>query len=503
MLEEECRRLHRLAGSPRLVDEKPESPTSTLICVLGNPVIRCSGANVVALIAPYSKLPLNGRGLPTPVHATASAYLEALVARATTHLIANGTLTCAPGKSLPAMLPKRVIGKLRQTLWSIRIKQADACLYAAIWRHLDPVAARLTFRLKGGRTAHLESYAQVLQHQAVLLDIERTCPNLLPLVGLYAAPFTDVSPACVLDRNVIQNIKVELRKQGLTEAGWRMLARLGGGTLLVWRSIGEQGIALANQLGKLGPVPVSAVFLRWFRACRIQELLTGENHYPFSDFEIRRPRPAVVPQADRLTPDERSLLLRRMLEQAERARRRHQLQRFVTEELMLVEDALAAVTPALPRQLSWGWLMRYQARWHEDTRVLQESQASAQRWESLVAESTRGNITVVPLVDAWALHQEGRCMRHCVGSYADDCMADKSRIFSIRQSGYSRPRATFEIRSANSEEGRTWALRQVRGFADKPVDAALKRLAQEICRQYNAAQRKGPAALNFAHLKAA
>jgi hypothetical protein len=190
-------------------------------------------------------------------------------------------------------------------------------------------------------------------------------------------------------------------------------------------------------------------------------------------------------------------LLRLALEQALLAKRRHRLHRFIAEELSLIEDALLAGGDAteFPRQMSWGWLMRHQAAWHELQYAQTLSVQQGVQWESALGEFTQGKYQVVPLTDAALLYAEGKLMRHCVFSYSDGCLAGDCRIFSVRQPGLKRPIATLELRrvkgraTAGSRPG-LWRVGQVQGFAHTKPSKAVRQLAADVSRRYNKQSRQ-------------
>ena len=93
-----------------------------------------------------------------------------------------------------------------------------------------------------------------------------------------------------------------------------------------------------------------------------------------------------------------------------------------------------------------------------------------------------GGRTSVELNDAFVLQEEGRCMRHCVGSYAPICLSGRSRIFSLRDQA-DRPLATIEL---GSGDGNRWQVLQVMGIRNRPVDDMIAAVARKLADQVNA-----------------
>lgn len=103
-------------------------------------------------------------------------------------------------------------------------------------------------------------------------------------------------------------------------------------------------------------------------------------------------------------------------------------------------------------------LLRFAAlsrRWHQwQAQVLDESKESGaaddqEHWPTFIESPwVYEDLCVVPLTTAWQLDDEGERMKHCVGSYASQCIFDGSHIFSIRDREGGSSLSTFEIKLA-------------------------------------------------------
>jgi hypothetical protein len=66
------------------------------------------------------------------------------------------------------------------------------------------------------------------------------------------------------------------------------------------------------------------------------------------------------------------------------------------------------------------------------------------------------------LLTAQALNREGRLMKHCVGSYANDVKKNRTRIYSLRDPE-NKPHLTVEMNPKLTE------IQQMKGFANNPI----------------------------------
>jgi len=91
----------------------------------------------------------------------------------------------------------------------------------------------------------------------------------------------------------------------------------------------------------------------------------------------------------------------------------------------------------LPKKFNWGFLMGVQQRWHDERARAEfaNSGSASLSWPAVAIEFSAGGFTATPLVDARALFDEGKAMRHCVFSYTDRCHTGHERIVSIQRAG--------------------------------------------------------------------
>lgn len=85
-------------------------------------------------------------------------------------------------------------------------------------------------------------------------------------------------------------------------------------------------------------------------------------------------------------------------------------------------------------------------------------------WDSALEDHELGDYQVIPLTSSWALRQEGRAMRHCVGGYDEICSKGRARVFSIRDLMGNRL-ATLSLVFRDDY----WHLEQVKGVENAEV----------------------------------
>lgn len=155
------------------------------------------------------------------------------------------------------------------------------------------------------------------------------------------------------------------------------------------------------------------------------------------------------------------------------------------------------VTDSNQRRIGWSWYMREQAAWHEEVTRRKREAVAKEYWESSLPTQEINGYEVVPLTTSLDLFDEGKDMHHCVGSYANRCKMNESRIFSIRKDGEKV--ATMELSNLagwdyasrkKHTDGKKWNLAQVRGHCNKEADKTTRSVAEEVVKRYNDAEEK-------------
>ena len=157
-------------------------------------------------------------------------------------------------------------------------------------------------------------------------------------------------------------------------------------------------------------------------------------------------------------------------------------------QLPLVMDFVTNMGPTENlSKATWSSLVRRQHAWHlkqaRKRREAEKAQRGVCRWMPLTMDQAYRNLVAVSLNTSDELWEEGDTMSHCVGGYSGACMANRSRIYSIRSLDGNRV-ATLEI----VQENRRWKTRQLYGPQNQAIkDKAAEALAKQVVRAANRA----------------
>ncbi|EGF32309.1 hypothetical protein IMCC9480_2623 [Oxalobacteraceae bacterium IMCC9480] len=299
-------------------------------------------------------------------------------------------------------------------------------------------------------------------------QIMRECPKVLWLYNLMdelqvALPPGDVVAAL---RSTL------LAEHRLKPAAWRYLLRCDhrhflhlidyigpdGSTTTRWRELGHW-LRWVVALDRRTPVPPELT--RLFA----HDAYAGMNKYGRIAFRTAEVQPGTM---------------RAILDEAQRRQVAGTLDAFILEDLVAVITWLQTVQPTLDaNQIRRGW--KYLARsadgWQAD--MAGRASLATVAWSSLLSPMTHGSWCVLPITDAWALHEEALAMRHCADGYLAQCLDGSWRLFSVRTLAGKRM-ATLGIEL----NGLSWRIGDLRRFANGSVSPALRALAQDITSRY-------------------
>lgn len=314
--------------------------------------------------------------------------------------------------------------------------------------------------------------------------------------------------------NILKSVKEHLTRKGLTNAGWRYLIKLKPSytyRLMFGNELDKEVIPTLNWLAAIGVVPRFSIIKPLMRNLRLA---------------------AKTPSL--------TAMMRVGLREAEKVKG---VKNFYDHQFMHVLDWMTrggaggeleeecfrrvrggvnqtnVVLDANQKKASWAWFMRQQQAWHNITAERQKAKVAQQTWESALPTLELRGYEVVPLNSSHDLLDEGREMHHCVGSYANNCLTGRSRIFSIRKEGVKI--ATLEIvltkRFDQENVGFVpgdyeekllatammvpssvkWEVNQVRGHCNAEVAEPVKNLAKEIAKRYTKATKGEDASMKL------
>lgn len=172
--------------------------------------------------------------------------------------------------------------------------------------------------------------------------------------------------------------------------------------------------------------------------------------------------------------------LRHIIEETERRLEAGTLKLFSETELVEVVTWLAATDPDLDSNQTkkgWKYLSRKAAEWKVDAERMSAYQEL--RWDSAFPKTQIDKWTIEPIIDAWSLHRLAISQRHCGDRYIEGCIAGSDRIFVIHN---AEGKTVATLRLTLNEE--SWAVGDVRGFANTVVPPKLSSFGEDVARIY-------------------
>ena len=312
-------------------------------------------------------------------------------------------------------------------------------------------------------------YNNTLSARTTFQKIQNDNPNLIWLFNFLRGE--DLHPK---GDQPIADMKAWLLRQGVSEAGWRLVAN---GKEQDFRHIIDFFDAAGGIRGRHAYLAKWVRMLGKLRRSRaVPRPLSGMFEHDTYDGARTEDGDRVRFRDVVLQPG----VLRAILEEGERRLRNGSHRSFIQEDLVEVMTWLQSKEPFLDKnQLRQGWkyLATQTATWRvgrEDHHILVNH-----TWESLLPETQIGQWKIVPLTDAWLLRREALSQRHCADQLINDCHLGNSLLFSVRNS-VGKTVATIGIEL----KGMHWQVFGFRGFANKPVHASLLGLDAEVLRRY-------------------
>lgn len=340
------------------------------------------------------------------------------------------------------------------------------------WDHgiFDKEIWGLTIRVCGVRPT-LNQYNDIAANvDAVRARVMET-PNLAPLLHAKTSGYPQEDVQLNAGATAIAAARDRLFAEGCTPAGWRWLTKQSRQWVyqLHQSCSYEEAVSFINVMAEfqVGRLPT--------RFVRVQYLLSwvSESWYEGATWKLE----------EKLNQQEKRRSAGLFMRLATHAVRSRQVKASeVRDRSIEILDFIKDGHP-VQKGATWHSLIRRQAEWHRGQHQARIAQLKAERenlpayeWSPIVSEVQYKEVKAISLTTSDALWEEGDYLEHCVGTYADRCFANKSRIFSMRDEE-GTPLATMEV---ICHQGK-WQMQQLRGKRNHSVSSAtLKQLAQKV-----------------------
>lgn len=136
----------------------------------------------------------------------------------------------------------------------------------------------------------------------------------------------------------------------------------------------------------------------------------------------------------------------------------------------------------------WAWwLKQYPRLMASMSKTNTESDPIS--WAPLVDAYRHGKFDIVPLSNDSALRLEGRRMRNCAAEYVDECLYDRLRMFSVRDTASGRSVATVAV---EFDPRGTAHIKEAKGFANGEIPKDVEPLLDELRRRCEVACERMP-----------
>lgn len=365
--------------------------------------------------------------------------------------------------------PDWVIDGMKPRWWSRKVDELT--LTKLILKHawdkgiFDREIWGMTIKICG-MTPHLHNYNEVARQLEDVRARLKEAPNLAPLLYPAVGPYHKAL-SFRADVSAISRAREALMAAGCTPAGWRWLTKqVRQWVMHLHRNLNIQETALfvslmaANEVGRLPT--------RFIRPSAIHSWMTGR---PLTRRECVMSVETMQKQLG---------VLMRLSVQSIRARKTTATQ--AAADLMDIYDYVAAGN-TIPKGATWKSVLRRQEEWHRAIHRQRIETLKAERhllpvyaWPPLVSETSHKEFRAVGLGTSEELWEEGERLVHCVGGYADECLSNRSRIFSIRTTE-GESLATLELRRYRNR----WEIAQLRARRNRPVkDEVIKELSKKV-----------------------
>lgn len=312
-----------------------------------------------------------------------------------------------------------------------------------------------------------ESFTRVWQHKALLESVAQENSGLLPLI-LHGLERGILDP----EYDLVQALRANLLNRGVTPAAWRYLTRYGARLFRpFWERKPDTNLfhlaaEYLNRLDEMGlpPPPSLAMARAWLDI--EAGYCNGELHWSRAWWNLPTPILGAAFHSPRRTDPTF-------------------LREFTAAAHWAIYEKPAP--DSNQRKAGWVWVKRQWKTWQAE----QDARAAAGEivWTSLIGEVLAGDLVAVPLITEIQLVDEGLAMRNCLATYTEWCLNGDVRLFSIRRVDSGKRIADLSI---VPEEGGTWVVSDIKGYANTMSSAQLESFAWWIADAYTKAARVEP-----------
>lgn len=359
---------------------------------------------------------------------------------------------------VPPFLKGRVVAGLKGRVRKVvTLRELAARVRDALDLEAHP-ARMLALRSRPFKHAHRLlglQFNAVWQNLEQFRQVERDNAGLLPLVllGHLRGHFNG-------DVGGVAQLKAYLLERGITQAGWRLLAREG-------YDLVEQAIEYFTMELEL---TTAARYARTFAQA-------GATRRPPRAFV--RAWLEIFAADIRLSRDWTNVpahVLRTALRELGRCATPEAVNAFLPG-FLAVDHWIVHGEPtfdANQRKLSWRSLVERAHVWQHLRAI--EIECEGEEWRGLGGPWEIGDYRVEALRTARDLFLEGFHLRHCIHGHLDRCQTYRTAVYGVRHRHTGKHIATLEFRRAWDH----WQLDEARVFGNRPAPADIRRLGEAI-----------------------
>lgn len=156
------------------------------------------------------------------------------------------------------------------------------------------------------------------------------------------------------------------------------------------------------------------------------------------------------------------------------------LDAFVREELIPVARWYFRSNQHLDNSPGWrnaSWTVIQNRHQQEKNKAAMAINAAREEWPSFVRLVESDGHLIQALSTEAELVEEGKVMRHCVGTYAQRCRNEMLRVYSIRDAQTGNRVATLSVKETSPG---VWCMEQIKGPENAVISAQVENAASAV-----------------------